>query len=102
MESVWRGRDFNDPSSWEVRKIFSGDIRDKAGKIVMPSSGVAQGGFIDTVSGKTYAMLFQDNGSVGRVPVLIPVDWTVDGWPLLGTMGKVWMKFCQCLQRRRV
>ena len=32
VESVWRGKDINDPASWEVRKIFDGDIRDKDGR----------------------------------------------------------------------
>ena len=88
VESVWRGRDINDPDSWEVRKIFKGDIIDKNGTLVMPSSGVAQGGFVDTPDGKWYAMLFQDNGAVGRIPVLIPVEWTGDGWPVLGNEGQ--------------
>jgi alpha-N-arabinofuranosidase len=32
-------------------------------------------------------MLFQDNGSVGRSPWLVPVRWE-DGWPVLGVGGK--------------
>lgn len=35
--------------------------------------GVAQGGLVDTPEGKWYAILFQDSGAVGRVPVLVPV-----------------------------
>lgn len=52
--------------------------------------GVAQGCFVDTEDGKQwYAMLFQDHGAVGRVPVLVPCRWT-DGWPMLGdSEGKV-------------
>ena len=38
-------------------------------------SGVAQGGIVETPSGRWYAMLFQDSGSVGRIPVLMPVTW---------------------------
>ncbi len=37
--------------------------------------GVAQGGLVDTPEGKWYAVLFQDSGAVGRVPVLVPVEW---------------------------
>jgi beta-xylosidase len=33
-------------------------------------------------------MLFQDHGAVGRIPVLVPVNWD-DGWPILGENGKV-------------
>ena len=39
------------------------------------NSGVAQGGIVDTPSGNWYGMLFQDSGSVGRIPVLMPVTW---------------------------
>lgn len=37
--------------------------------------GVAQGGIVDTPDGKWYAMLFQDSGAVGRIPILLPVTW---------------------------
>ena len=57
------------------------------GKVVLQDQGVAQGCLIDTPEGKWYAMLFQDNGSVGRSPWLVPVKWE-DGWPVLGIDGK--------------
>ena len=50
-------------------------------------SGVAQGGIVDTPSGEWYGVLFQDHGSVGRIPVLVPVTWQ-DGWPMMGINGK--------------
>ncbi len=50
-------------------------------------SGVAQGGIVDTPDGKWYGMLFQDHGSVGRIPVLVPVTWQ-DNWPIMGVNGK--------------
>ncbi|MCL2078258.1 MAG: family 43 glycosylhydrolase [Oscillospiraceae bacterium] len=50
--------------------------------------GVAQGGIIDTPNGDWFAVLFQDYGAVGRVPVLTPVIW-VDDWPVFGTEGAV-------------
>ncbi|MCL2285973.1 MAG: glycoside hydrolase 43 family protein [Firmicutes bacterium] len=52
------------------------------------NAGVAQGGIVDTPCGKWYAMLFQDHGSVGRIPVLVPVSWQ-DGWPIFGEDGEV-------------
>jgi beta-xylosidase len=52
------------------------------------NAGVAQGGIVDTPEGEWYAPLFQDHGAVGRVPVLVPMKWE-DGWPVLGTEGKV-------------
>jgi len=57
------------------------------GKVVLQDQGVAQGCLIDTPDGKWYAVLFQDNGSVGRSPWLVPVRWD-DGWPVLGVDGK--------------
>lgn len=60
---------------------------DYEGRIaVNDPSGTAQGGIIDTVDGKWYGMLFCDNGSVGRIPCLIPVTWE-DGWPVFGEQG---------------
>ncbi|MBQ8922102.1 MAG: family 43 glycosylhydrolase [Oscillospiraceae bacterium] len=63
------------------------------GKVVLDSglgtygSGVAQGGIVNTPDGKWYALLFQDHGAVGRVPVLVPFTWQND-WPVMGENGK--------------
>lgn len=48
--------------------------------------GVAQGGIVDTPCGQWYAMLFQDRGAVGRIPVLIPVTWE-NNYPVFGEKG---------------
>ena len=45
--------------------------------------GVAQGGIVDTPGGDWYAVLFQDHGAVGRIPVLVPVTWEAD-YPVFG------------------
>ncbi|PXV86833.1 carbohydrate binding protein [Lachnotalea glycerini] len=58
------------------------------GKVVLKDSGIAQGGIVDTPNGKWYGMLFQDSGSVGRIPYIVPVTWS-DGWPVFGASGKV-------------
>lgn len=50
--------------------------------------GVAQGAIVDTPEGKWYALLFQDSGAIGRIPVLIPVEWRGD-FPVFGRDGKV-------------
>lgn len=42
------------------------------------NSGIAQGGIVDTPDGKWYAMLFQDYGAVGRIPVVVPMHWEKD------------------------
>lgn len=52
------------------------------------TSGTAQGGIVDTVDGSWYALLFRDNGSVGRIPCLVPVTWEEE-WPVFGERGKV-------------
>ncbi|SFD50648.1 S-layer homology domain-containing protein [Paenibacillus catalpae] len=51
-------------------------------------TGVAQGGIVDTADGKWYGMLFQDHGSVGRVPFLVPVTWE-NNWPVFGVDGAI-------------
>ncbi len=58
------------------------------GRVVLHDQGVAQGTIIDTPDGQWYALLFQDHGAVGRTPFLVPMKWE-DGWPVLGTDGKV-------------
>lgn len=50
-------------------------------------SGVAQGGIVDTPEGKWFAVLFQDRGAVGRIPVLVPIIWRGE-IPVFGTNGK--------------
>jgi beta-xylosidase len=56
------------------------------GKIAFQNQGVAQGGIIDTPDGRWFAYLFQDHGSVGRIPCLVPMKWE-NGWPVLGIDG---------------
>ncbi|MES2463453.1 MAG: glycoside hydrolase 43 family protein [Armatimonadota bacterium] len=58
------------------------------GRVALQDKGVAQGSLIDTPDGKWFAYLFRDSGAVGRIPYLVPVEWK-DGWPVLGTEGKV-------------
>jgi beta-xylosidase len=58
------------------------------GRIVLQDDGIAQGGLVETPDGKWYALLFQDHGSVGRIPYLVPVTWE-EGWPVLGVNGQV-------------
>ncbi|MBP1754883.1 MAG: glycoside hydrolase family 43 [Firmicutes bacterium] len=52
------------------------------------NNGVAQGAMVDTPEGDWYAILFQDHGAVGRIPILLPVIWE-DDWPMMGVDGKV-------------
>jgi beta-xylosidase len=58
------------------------------GRVALMDQGVAQGGMIDTPDGRWFAYLFQDHGSVGRIPFLVPIKWE-EGWPVIGVNGKV-------------
>jgi len=42
------------------------------------NNGVAQGGMIDTPEGDWYLFMFQDRGAVGRIPILIPMEFDED------------------------
>jgi beta-xylosidase len=59
------------------------------GKVVLKSSGVAQGSIIQMADSSWMGYLFQDNGAVGRSPWLVPVTWQ-NGWPVFnnGTAPK--------------
>lgn len=52
------------------------------------NNGIAQGGIVDSPAGAWYAFLFQDHGSVGRIPFVVPVHWEED-WPVFGVEGTV-------------
>lgn len=71
--------------------VFTGgdvlvDDRDYCGQ------GVAQGGIVDTPDGKWYAVLFQDHGAVGRLPILVPVTWEA-GVPIFGKDRRIPRQF---------
>lgn len=51
--------------------------------------GVAQGGMIDTPEGDWYLFMFQDRGAVGRVPLVMPMCFDEEGFPVIGGDGKV-------------
>lgn len=53
------------------------------------SSGVAQGGMVDTPEGDWYAFMFQDRGALGRSPVIMPMGFDREGFPVLGDCGRV-------------
>lgn len=42
-------------------------------------TGGPQGGIVQTPEGGWYSIMFQDYHSVGRIPVLVPVNWGEDG-----------------------
>lgn len=48
------------------------------------NSGCAQGGIVQANDGKWYAILFQDHGALGRIPVLVEVTFDDKGFPVFG------------------
>lgn len=57
-------------------------------EFILQGPGVAQGGLVDTPDGDWYAILFRDSGAVGRIPVLVPVDFS-GTIPVFGNKGKM-------------
>jgi beta-xylosidase len=49
-----------------------------------------QGGLVQTQNGDWYYMAFVDAYPGGRVPVLAPITWTSDGWPVVQTVNGGW------------
>lgn len=86
----------NSGSSRRVQACFVADeiTGEYRGKDVLDDDldyhnlGIAQGGIVDTPDGEWYAMLFQDHGAVGRIPVLVPISWEND-FPIFGIGGRV-------------
>ena len=87
QEIVWRSKSLKD-GPWESRLVFGGEMVDNNGQQVMRTNGIAQGGVVQGVDGRWWCFLFKDYGSVGRMPILLPMTWTADGWPLVGYDGK--------------
>jgi len=67
--------------SKSVRGPFEERIVLKQGRT--PVNGPHQGGWIDTPSGESWFVHFQDRGPYGRVVHLQPVAWR-DDWPVIG------------------
>ena len=81
QEVLWRSTSLTPQSAggvWEGRVVLSQGVT-VAGR---PGTGVAQGGVVQTSDGQWYAMLFQDEGPLGRSPQLVGVTWDDDGWPV--------------------
>ncbi|MBO9556417.1 glycoside hydrolase 43 family protein [Cellulomonas sp.] len=85
QEVVWRSRSLTPQSqggTWEGRIVLSRAVLVQG----RPGDGVAQGGVVRAADGQWYAMLFQDEGPLGRSPQLARVTWDEDGWPVY-TLG---------------
>ena len=49
------------------------------------TTGVAQGGIVDTPDGKWYGVIFGDRGAVGRIPNIVPMHFDETGFPVFDT-----------------
>lgn len=87
QQICWRSKSLFG-GQWEVRKVFNGHMKNADGSYFQRNNGVAQGNIVDTPDGRWYALFFQDQGAVGRMPVLIDMKWGQDGWPIIGHDGK--------------
>jgi len=87
QEIVWRSSSLTG-NDWEVKKVFTGDMVNADGTPFQKLNGVAQGGIVDLPDGRWYALLFQDQGALGRMPVLLNMTWSEDGWPVISNDGK--------------
>ncbi|KAL2812639.1 glycosyl hydrolase family 43 protein [Aspergillus granulosus] len=57
----------------------------------VPGTGTPiQGSLVETESGEWYFMSFAWNYPLGRVPVLAPITWGDDGFPVLVTVNGSW------------
>lgn len=87
QEIVWRSRQLTD-GDWEGRRVFAGEMVDDSGNVVYKTNGIAQGGVVQAEDGRWWCFLFKDYGSLGRMPILLPMKWSEDGWPIAGYDGE--------------
>jgi beta-xylosidase len=81
QEVLWRSTSLTPQSQgglWEGRVVLRQAPR-VAGRT---GTGAAQGGVVQAADGQWYAMVFQDEGPLGRSPQLARVTWGDDGWPV--------------------
>lgn len=83
QEIVWCSRNLTD-GPWEGRLVFGGEMVDADGNEVMHTNGIAQGGVVQAEDGRWWCFIFKDYGSLGRMPMLFPMTWSEDGWPVVG------------------
>lgn len=84
-------------NAWKTEDCFIADslTGEFKGKCIIDDDmgyhrlGVAQGGMIDTPEGDWYIFMFHDKGALGRAPMLMPMHFGEDGFPVIGTDGKV-------------
>lgn len=84
-------------NAWKTEDCFIADSLTGAfrGKCIIDDDmgyhrlGVAQGGMVDTPEGDWYAFMFHDRGALGRAPMIMPLHFDEEGFPVIGTDGRV-------------
>ncbi len=73
---------YEGPREFAVRLPYAGK----------PGSGGSphQGGIVETQNGEWYYMGFNDSFPAGRIPVMIPMTWSDDGWPSVDLVDGEW------------
>jgi beta-xylosidase len=80
---IWRSKDIW--SGW-THQVLENNIT-----APIPGGGVdCQGSLIETASGDWYFMSFTWAYPAGRMPILAPITWSSDGWPILTTVDGGW------------
>ena len=77
------------PTGWQVVLRSKSPWGPYEERVVMAqgaseTNGPHQGAWIDTPDGEHWFMHFQDKDAYGRVVHLQPMEWTADGWPVIG------------------
>lgn len=77
------------PTGWQVVLRAKSPWGPYEERVVMAqgaseTNGPHQGAWIDTPDGEHWFMHFQDKDAYGRVVHLQPMEWTADGWPVIG------------------
>lgn len=77
------------PTGWQVVLRSRSPWGPYEEKVVMAEgksgvNGPHQGAWIDTPAGEHWFMHFQDKDAYGRVVHLQPMEWTDEGWPVIG------------------
>ena len=77
------------PTGWQVVLRSRSPWGPYEEKVVMAEgrsgvNGPHQGAWIDTPAGEHWFMHFQDKDAYGRVVHLQPMEWTEEGWPVIG------------------
>ena len=77
------------PTGWQVVLRADNPYGPYEEKVVMAqgdsqTNGPHQGAWVETTAGEHWFLHFQDKDAYGRVVHLQPMEWTEEGWPIIG------------------